>query len=207
MYKTIINVLLSYLIIGCSQVVTAKAIDSEKIIATERVPAFIEYSAENVCDNPNTKFYITPLNINKDADLNDGILYGVMKDNNKNYSIKLVLRKNHLDSLKVYDNTLPLGVRGNNEVLNFSCSMLSLTSDLSNDESLCSLNKIFSYNENKIKDLNTLCSSNYRNSKIQRSHYMGNRFSNYLLANGFNIDFINRILKYKDIKNHGILDF
>lgn len=207
MYKKILSSLLSIYILSCNPVINAKGVNSKLITVSNKIPAFIEYSSNNVCPSSKKNTYITPLNLNKNSNLNDGTFYGIMKDGNKNYSIKLVLNKNYFESLEVYDNTLSLGLRGNTKILNFSCSMLSITSDLTKDKNLCNLNHIFSYNNNYYDDLKYLCSNNNRNPNIRPSYYLGNKFSNYLLINGFNIDFINQLIKYKNLKNHGLLDF
>ena len=204
MFKNVINFLFLVLLIN-SKLITAKNIDIDKFERnTDKVPIFLEYSSKDICNKQ--KFYITPLKINKDVSLNNGVLYGIMKDNNKNYSIELVLKNNHLVSLNVYDNTLSIGIRGSTQVLDFSCSILSHSTNIP-ENIICNLNSIFSYNEKRDEDLKKICFSNHKNRKIQSSDYMGNRFSNYLLANGFKVDFINHILHYKAIKNHGILDY
>ncbi len=77
--------------------------------------------------------------------------------------------------------------------------------DLYSDKKDCHKDRIFSVKQVNIKDISNLCTTNPVPPSILKTKYIGRLFGNYMLANGFNTDFINRVIIYEEknkLENH-----
>lgn len=179
---------------------------AKNVLAHDLVTEYIFFkndASANICPKINGDFhYITDLNVsNKDL---DGSYYGIMRDNHRSYTIKINFKNNYFDYIDIINNNaitiLKSGYHAPHEYLRF---LKASCADLYSDKKDCHKDNIFSLKQVNIKDISNLCTTNPVPPSILKTKYIGRLFGNYMLANGFNTDFINRVIIYKEKKQEG----
>jgi hypothetical protein len=179
---------------------------AKNVLAHDLVTNDMLYSlraSANICPQINGDFhYITDLSVsNKDL---DGMYYGIVRDNHRSYTIKINFKNNYFDYIDIINNNVITifkpGYYSPEELLRL---LKASCADLYSDKKDCHKDRIFSVKQVNIKDISNLCTTNPVPPSILKTKYIGRLFGNYMLANGFNTDFINRVIIYKEKKQAG----
>lgn len=163
------------------------------------------YTQPNICKKQNSN-YITSLNINFTDKVLNGVYYGIVKNEKKSYTIEISFKNNLFDSLVIYNNNKKpnIGILGYEDTLTLlrvKCPELYVNT------LMCHKDKIFKNNKIKINSLENLCNKNNLLQKnLEKSRYLDNIFSDYMYLNGFKVNFINDIIRYKERISNGILN-
>ncbi|KDN13687.1 hypothetical protein SALWKB12_0542 [Snodgrassella communis] len=124
--------------------------------------------------------------------------------NHRSYTIKINFKDNYFDYIDIINNNVITifkpGYYSPEELLRL---LKASCTDLYSDKKDCHKDSIFSVKQVNIKDISNLCTTNPVPPSILKTKYIGRLFGNYMLANGFNTDFINRIIIYKEKKQAG----